>query len=199
MFVRTSLPRNTQGPVPGVLSALAFAAATVLSSSLAAQVAPASPSGAVEEIAPRSVSSLGASAGAVTGPTAGCYHCYDMDEKHFASALNPFTDWGPGDGPHHSRARNGGCLFVHGVCIYLPRQAAATPRELTDAVADAVAKEDVAALANLLATSPVQVFAERDAIQVLACDGVAIAGHIPVRRNLLRSIQAAFAEIDGDR
>ncbi len=199
MFVHSSLPRSAPGLVPGALAAIAFAAATVLNSSLAAQVGPASPSRAVEERAPRAVSSLGANAGAVTGRAVGCYHCYDMDEQHFASALYPFSEWGPGDGSHFWRAYDGVCLFVHGVCIYLPEQAAATPRELTDAVADAVAREDVAALANLLATSPVQVFAERDAIQVLACDGVAIAGHIPVQRNLLRSIQAAFAEIDSDR
>ena len=199
MFVPACFRHSADGFVLAALAVVTFGAATVLSPSLAAQVVPESYPGAVGQMAPRHVPPPTPEVAAGAGPVAGCYHCYNMEQHHFASALYPFSDWGPGDGPHFYRARSGLCLYVHGVCIYSPGQVAATPRDLTNAIADAAARQDVVTLADLLITSPAHVFAERSAIQVLACDGETIAGHVPVQRNLLQSIQAAVAEIDSDR
>ena len=211
MFFPTSLPQPAARLILGILAVVGLSAALVLSPPLAAQVGTEMASAAAWDTTSRDIQPLHAELRPTTadrdpGPpalpkgsfAAACMDCGDDDEYHWATwAWLPMSGWGPGDGSHLFQLRSGVCLFVHGVCVYVGSQT--TPREVTDAVAEAIARRDVATLASLLETPHAAVFADRDAIQILGCDGTTIAGHVPVERGLLSSVQAAVAVIDTDR
>ena len=83
----------------------------------------------------------------------------------------------------------GSCAIVHGLRTYVGMDL--SPKELTRDVAEAVAMADIATLAELVILAPVRMFAERNAIQILDCDGETIAGHVPVAPGLMQSLQTA--------
>ena len=98
----------------------------------------------------------------------------------------------------HEWWMGGHCLLFHWVCIHFPSSGAQalTVRELTREISDAVATQDVAALAGYAKLPSVSLCAERSAIQIRGCDGETIAGHVPVNRELLAAIEIAAAQLD---
>ena len=218
MFVPTSFPQSAQRFVLGALAVVAFGAVTVLSPSLAAQIAPEIPSAAVgkmaaQDMVPRTAkvehtavrnvieSHETTSGGEATAAPArflpwGCLWCMDTEEGHYAGKqFAPMSGWGPGSDGTHWATYPGSCLFEHGFCGYASSRT--SPRAVTDAIAEAVALEDVTTLAELIHEPMVKVFAPRSAIQVLGCDGKAIAGHIPLAPALL-SLVVGTAALDSD-
>ncbi len=97
---------------------------------------------------------------------------------------------GWGDGFHLDWWR-GNCDVVHGICVVILTDA----HELTKAISDAVAANDIESLAKFAGMPSVNLFAERSAIQVVGCDGKTIAGHVPVDQTLLDDVEAATAEL----
>ena len=121
----------------------------------------------------------------------GCMLCVNEPEigMHYTTwPGSPFSAWGPGDGDHFTM-NSGSCGMVHGPCVYVGMDL--NPKELTEDVAEAVAMADIATLAELVILAPVRMFAERNAIQILDCDGETIAGHVPVASGLMQSLQTA--------
>lgn len=86
----------------------------------------------------------------------------------------------------HADWKRGPCFMIHRYCAF-PIGA----HELAQEISDAVAAQDVAALADYTKLPSVDLFAERLAIQVRGCDGRTIAGHIPLSPELLAAIEAA--------
>ena len=127
-----------------------------------------------------------------------CVACVDLEHnQHYTFPFwVPTSGWGWGDGLHpHNEP--GLCLWVHGLCVYVPRggETALTVHELTQEISDAVAKGDVVGLAEYVNMTSVTVFEDRSAIQVWSCDGRTIAGHVAVDRNMLNAIRTAAAEL----
>ena len=121
----------------------------------------------------------------------GCMLCGDEPEigMHYTTwPGSPFSAWGPGDG-NHFNLEPGNCAMEHGLCVYVAMDL--NPKELTEDVAEAVAMADIATLAEFVLSAPVRMFAARNAIQILACDGETIAGHVPVAPGLMQSLQTA--------
>ena len=101
----------------------------------------------------------------------------------------PRTGHRVGHGEHGWWMR-GPCFLVHRYCVF-PIGA----YELAQEISDAVAAQDVAALADYTKMPSVDLFAERLAIQVRGCDGRTVAGHIPLNPVLLAAIEAAAAPL----
>lgn len=87
----------------------------------------------------------------------------------------------------------GPCLTTHGVCYYAGWDERPGPDELTDALAQAAARADVAGLAGLVRVPTVRIVASRSAIQVVGCDGEMIVGHVPVDPDVLGRVAARTA------
>lgn len=132
------------------------------------------------------------------GSLLGCLKCihhrlFDREDLHWTkSGVVPENGYGYGDGVHNNVPAEGNCDVVHGVCVNVPRL---TARELTRQISDAVAANDIAALARLATMPLVDLYTDRSAMQVLGCDGETIAGHVPVGQTLLAAIKAATVEI----
>ena len=130
-----------------------------------------------------------------------CGRCVDWDDVIHLAAADPTQRFGVGparpsveETPWHAQTvRVGDCLWKHGICHnargFKPRD----PAELTDALAQAVELGDVASLARLVELPTVRVVNARSAIQVVACDGRTVVGHVPVGRSLLAATVARTA------
>ncbi len=138
-----------------------------------------------------------------SGPTAPeeprvdeCGYCWPGESgRHFsAAAWVPMSGAGYGDG-WHALDEDGECLFVHGICVFVPRrdgeEQAQDAVEVTDAIAAAAASRDVEALAKLAMAPSVQLTAQRTAIQVIGCDGLTVVGHFPIDRALFSAVEIA--------
>lgn len=93
------------------------------------------------------------------------------------------------------------CDFIHGICINIPPPdggQALNARELIRAISEAVASQDVTALAAYAKSSSVSLFAERSAIQIRGCDGETIVGHAPVSPELLAATEVAAVQVDSE-
>ncbi len=125
-----------------------------------------------------------------------CGRCVEWGDEIHLAAADPTRRFGVGparpsveETPWHAQVvRDGSCLWKHGICHnargFKPRYL----RELTDALKQAVASDDVAQLVDLVDPPTVRVVPARSAIQVVACDGQTVVGHIPVDRTLLEVI-----------
>lgn len=105
--------------------------------------------------------------------------------------------YGIGHG-QHEWWQSGTCNIFHGWCYPWITQALSA-QELTRRISDAVATQDVAALARYANLPSVSLFAKRSAIQVRGCDGETISAHVPVNTELMAAIELAAAHFDSDR
>ena len=79
------------------------------------------------------------------------------------------------------------------ICYNAGAEGRSDPAELTDAIEQAAAQQDVAGLIRLVRLPTVRVVVSRSAIQVAGCDGETIAGHVPVDPHLLERVVARTA------
>ena len=127
-----------------------------------------------------------------------CGYCWPSGRsKHFShAAWAPMSGHGYGDG-WHTNDEPGNCSLVHGICVFVAAADGGqlNAAELTDAIAEAVALQDVASLAQLAMAPPVRLFGDRSAIQVVGCDQLTVVGHVPVDQALLAAVDVAVAEL----
>ncbi len=119
-----------------------------------------------------------------------CLHCAEYpDNEHAAPLLMPpERNYSVGDGWHDS-PWSPNCTVAHGVCGG-EEDDTDSPDSLVDEVRIAVAAFSVDRLAGLVRSDRVLLNRERGAIQVLACDGVQVYGHLPLGKALIQSLQA---------
>lgn len=131
-----------------------------------------------------------------------CGRCIDWDDRIHLAAADPTQRFGVGparssieETPWHAQVvRDGDCLWTHGICHNSRGFKTRDLRELTDALAQAVASDAVAELVDLVDLPTVRVVPARSAIQVVACDGQTVVGHVPVDRTLLAVIAAPLTK-----
>lgn len=130
-----------------------------------------------------------------------CGKCYDLYKNTHSAVPDPSASGGAG--PAHPTIEDirwhwwmlpGPCLTTHGVCYYAGWDERPGPDELTDALAQAAARADVAGLAGLVRVPTVRIVASRSAIQVVGCDGEMIVGHVPVDPDVLARVAARTAD-----
>ncbi len=127
-----------------------------------------------------------------------CGRCMDWGGRFHLAAADPTQRFGVGparpsveETPWHAQVvRPGDCLWKHGICHNARGFKFRDPGELTDELAQAVASEDVAELVNLVDLPTVRIMHARSSIQVVACDGQTVVGHVPVDRALLEILTA---------
>ena len=132
----------------------------------------------------------------------GCGICYPWEESHEHVAVSnsaPQASYGPGDHGWHPAPKSGtSCDILHGLCVSLPKDgedfSQADAGELTDAISQAAAEHDIGLLVTLLGLPDVYFNSARAAIQVAGCDGITIAGHVPVGANLLEAAEVLATE-----
>ncbi len=122
-----------------------------------------------------------------------CGMCGEIVEDDIVTAHWTAPWWnasGPADTPndHHLPPEDGCCRDHHHWC-------GAEEIRLATAVVDAVAREDVAYLAGLVAASSAVIVDSRQAIQVPDCDDEFIVGHVPADAALIASLRLAVAEL----
>lgn len=130
-----------------------------------------------------------------------CGRCVNSQGEHLAVEY-PYSMPASGDGEGHGWHNwepGLPCLYSHGICIFVPKgggpqMAQSNAGELTDAVVQAAAAEDVPLLAELLALPHVHANLGRSAIQIAGCDGATIAGHVPIPQDLLKEVQGLATE-----
>ena len=114
--------------------------------------------------------------------------------------LVPKSGHGPGvdEDPewHPEKLMPGQCIFTHGFCRRTDGSGTHVAQELRAAVAVAAALQDFAGLAQLVNLPAVAVVPERNAIQVIGCDGETVVGHVPVPLQVLIELQAIQADRD---
>lgn len=116
-------------------------------------------------------------------PCGWCVERLSLPSEHGAGQAEQ-GDHTEGEGWHPFQFWPGGCI-VHGICVWVGRTDG--PRELTDRFAAAVATGDHTEVLRLLSAAGEVAFVnrERSAIQVLACDGLTIFGHVPLDPEVL--------------
>lgn len=127
-----------------------------------------------------------------------CVHWYDV--LHIA-APDPALRYGAGpahptieESPWHTTyVREGGCLLTHGICHNARGYKFPEGWDMTEELASAVARRDLARLADLVAMPGATVVAARSAVQVLGCDGRTVVGHVPVGEELMARIDPTAA------
>jgi hypothetical protein len=120
-----------------------------------------------------------------------CGYCYDTgDGRHFAVAsLSLEADASEGHG-WHFYTWSGNCL-PHGICVIVVTEAT-TPSEVTQKGIDAVDQSAVEALVAMAQSPAVSLNPERMSVQILACDGVSVVGHVPLSTDLFHAVQTAI-------
>lgn len=137
-------------------------------------------------------------------PVDNCGACEDdpLSNVHLAVQYQtPQSGWNRGGG-WHGWWYEGHCLFKHGLCIFGTQGgkssiAQANPADLVGDIVRATGDRDIARLARLARTPSVQINASRMLMQVVACDGEHIVGHVPIDSALLAAVaEAADQDID---
>lgn len=126
-----------------------------------------------------------------------CGRCFELFGDTHVAVADPDAVFGAGpahpsieENRWHTRMIEGKCLWTHGICYNAGAEGRRDPGELTDALAQAAAREDAAGLTRLVRMPNVRLVAGRSAIQVVGCDGVMIVGHVPVAHHLLERVAA---------
>ena len=132
-----------------------------------------------------------------------CGKCFDLSRDRHAAVADPDAVFGAGpahpsieENRWHASILDGKCLWKHGICYNAGAEGRRGPGELTDALAQAAAREDVAGLTRLVRMPNVRVVAGRSAIQVVGCDGEMIVGHVPVAPHLLELVAARTEAVE---
>lgn len=127
-----------------------------------------------------------------------CGRCIDWYDTIHIAAADPTRRFGVGparpsveETPWHAQVvRDGDCLWTHGICHNARGSKPRDPAELTTELAEAVGLKDIATLASLVELPAVRLVSARSAIQVVACDGESVVGHVPVDRDLLETVES---------
>ncbi len=105
-------------------------------------------------------------------------------------AVDWWNETGPAEQPGgwHFPSEPGKCYGHHDRC-------GKNAMLLAQDVIDAVDREDVAYLADLVVGSSVVILDSRQALQIPGCDGTVIVGHVPVGRAMMNTLQVAASEV----
>ncbi len=119
-----------------------------------------------------------------------CDNIMEGDKVTGHWAVASWMDSGPADTPndYHWGTEGGSCAAHHDACD-------AGQLQFAEAVIEAVEREDVTHLSELLTESAAVIVESRQAIQIPGCDGVLVVGHVPVSESLMASLQVAMADL----
>ncbi len=147
----------------------------------------------------RSINAAGWGVGRESGSP--CIRCTDWVtpggvEWHITGGSVPpgVSSFRVGHAEHPDNYLQGACFYTHLRCLGV-----FGAQELAREISDAVAAQEVAALAAYAKMPSVILLAERSAIRIRGCDGDTIVADIPVIPELLDAVAMTAAQSESDR